>query len=349
MFDFSAITGGIPGEVAIMNGLSVNLHLLHVSFYRPTTKRHKILCERKAFPSDHYAYQSQISLHGYDPNTSLIFVEPRKGEETLRMDDILSVIEREGESVAVICLGGAQFFTGQVLDIRKIAQAGHDKGCFVGFDIAHAVGNIPLYLHDWDVDFTCWCTYKYINAGPGCLGCIFLHKMHEENGFPKLLGWWGQKMESRFEMDNTMNLTPGARGYRITNPPPLLCASLKASLKIFKKTNMEEIRSKSKLMTAYLETLILQRKERSTSSNCVPVIDILTPSDPEQRGNQMSLKFPNNDIAAIFEELGKRGVVCTIRKNSVIRIAMSPLYNSFEDIHRFMTYLDQSILAAADR
>ncbi|XP_021370062.1 kynureninase-like [Mizuhopecten yessoensis] len=341
----ATLVGGIPGEVAIMNGLSVNLHLLLTSFYRPTPHRHKIICESQAFPSDNYAYQSQISLHGYDPITSLICVEPRKGEMNLRTDDILAMIEKEGESVAVICFGGAQFLTGQVLDMQAITEAGHNKGCYVGFDIAHAVGNVPLYLHDWKVDFACWCTYKYINASAGCLGCIFLHRTHEQNDFPKLLGWWGQKIESRFIMDNNMNLTPGARGYRVTNPPPLLCASLRASLQIFNKTTMGEIRTKSKLMIAYMEYLILLRNKCSTNKPLTSVINIITPSDPEQRGNQMSITFPNQDVAAIFKELEKRGVVCTIRKSSVIRFAIAPLFNSFGDVHRLMTCLDQALMA----
>ncbi|XP_060079453.1 kynureninase-like [Ylistrum balloti] len=345
----ATLVGSVPGEVAIMNGLSVNMHLMLVSFYRPTPKRHKILCEKNAFPSDYYAFQSQISLNGYDPSTSLIYVEPRKGDETLRMEDILAKITTEGESIAVICLGGVQFITGQVLDMQSITLCGHAKGCYVGFDLAHAVANVPLYLHDWKVDFACWCTYKYINSVPGGLGCIFIHNTHERNDFPKLLGWWGHKAESRFDMDNKMNLSTGARGYRITNPPPLLCASIKTSLDIFNKTTMEDIRAKSRLMTAYLEFLITDRYKHGDSTDSIPPIKVITPSDPEQRGNQMSLTFPNQDVAAVFEELGKRGVLCTARKGFVIRIAMAPLYNSFDDIHRFMTYLDQALKAAVTK
>lgn len=353
--DMAKLVGALPGEVAIMNGLTVNLHLLLISFYRPTPQRHKIMCESKAFPSDHYTFESQIRLHGYDPETSMVFVEPREGEITLRTEDILAKIEEEGDSIAVICFGGVQYYTGQLLDMRSITRAGHAKGCYVGFDLAHAAGNVPLYLHDWDVDFGCWCTYKYINSSAGCLACIFLHKKHEHNDFPKLLGWWGHKMDTRFQMTNQLDLSPGAYGYRISNPAGLLCAAMKSSLEVFNKTSMEELRTKSRLLTAYLEYLITERYGRTNGTDGMDQIDddfknvkvrIFTPSDPDQRGAQLSLSF-SVQISTIFKELEKRGVVCDERMPSVIRVCPAPLYCSFQDVYRFMIYLDQALKAAA--
>ncbi|XP_021364292.1 kynureninase-like isoform X1 [Mizuhopecten yessoensis] len=355
--DMAKLVGGRPGEVAIMNGLTVNLHLLLISFYRPTAKRHKIMCESKAFPSDHYTFQSQIKLHGFDPETSLLCVEPRKGEMTLRSEDILAKIEEEGESIAVICFSGVQYYTGQVMDMPTITRAGHAKGCYVGFDLAHAAGNVPLYLHDWDIDFACWCTYKYINSSAGCLACIFLHDKHKHNDFPKLLGWWGHNPNTRFNMDNELDLCPGAYGYRISNPAGLLCPPLKASLEIFNKTSMEEIRAKSKLLTAYLEYCIVEKygQTNGIAEGTLEPIDgdfkhvhvhIFTPSDPEQRGAQLSLSFSVN-ISYVFKELEKRGVICDERKPSVIRVSPAPLYCSFQDVQRFMEYLDQALKAAA--
>ncbi|XP_033758332.1 kynureninase-like [Pecten maximus] len=354
--DMAKLVGGRPGEVAIMNGLTVNLHLLLISFYRPTPKRHKIMCESKAFPSDQYTFQSQINLHGYDMETSLLLVEPREGEILLRTEDILAKIEEEGESIALICFSGVQFYTGQLLDIPTITRAGHSKGCYVGFDMAHAAGNVPLYLHDWDVDFACWCTYKYINASAGCLACIFLHEKHKHNNFPKLLGWWGQRFETRFNLNNDLDLCPGAYGYRISNPASLLCPPIKASLEIFNKTSMEELRAKSKLLTAYMEYCIIKKYGRTdgmasghmekTDANSQQInVHILTPSDPEHRGAQLSLSF-SVEISHVFEELEKRGVICDEKKPSVIRVSPAPLYCSFNDVHRFMGYLDQALESA---
>lgn len=353
--DMAKLVGGLPGEVAIMNGLTVNLHLLLISFYRPTPKRHKILCESKAFPSDHYAFASQMRLHGYDPETSMIFVEPRKGEYTLRTEDILDKIEAEGESIAVVCFSGVQYYTGQFFDIPAITKAGHEKGCYVGWDLAHAAGNVELHLHDWEVDFACWCSYKYMNSSAGGLASIFIHEKHKNKDLPKLEGWWGHKYSTRFQMNNEHDPIPGAYHYRISNTPGLLCAPIKASLEIFNKTSMPEIKAKSKLLTAYLEMRIQNKYPKDpkhiadgTSTDWKHVhVDILTPADINRRGAQLSLSFSIN-ITHVFEELEKRGVVCDERKPSVIRISPAPLYCSFEDVHRFMIYLDQALQAVAN-
>ncbi|XP_050393721.1 kynureninase [Patella vulgata] len=348
--DMAKIVGGKEGEVALMNGLTVNLHLLLISFYQPTKDRHKILCEGKAFPSDHYAFESQIKLHGYDPATSLRLLEPREGEFTLRTEDIIKTIEEEGESIAVICLSGVQYYTGQYFDIPTITQAGQKQGCYVGWDLAHAAGNLPLYLHDWGVDFACWCSYKYLCGSAGTVAGFFLHEKYRNNNFPKLLGWWGHNMDTRFQMDNVMDLSPGAYGYRISNPPGFLCVPIKASLEIYNKTSMIELRTKSKLLTGYLEMLIKKhygRQETNNASATGVYIDIFTPSDPEQRGAQLSLSF-SICIQTIFKELEKRGVVCDKRYPRVIRISPVPIFCSFQDVHRFMKYLYDSIQAAKD-
>ncbi|KAL8585702.1 hypothetical protein ACOMHN_022348 [Nucella lapillus] len=334
-----------------MNGLTVNLHFQLISFYRPTPQRHKILCESKAFPSDHYAFESQIRLHGYEPATSLVCMEPREGECTLRTKDILQKIEEEGESIAVVCFAGVQYYTGQFFDIATITAAGQEKGCYVGWDMAHAAGNVELFLHDWNVDFACWCTYKYLNSSAGSMGGFFIHERHRHNDFPRLLGWWGHDMATRFTMDNKMDLSPWAYGYRVSNPAGFLAVPIQASMEVLKKTSMKDLAAKSRLLTGYLELLInhtYKRPEEAapTDGDLDHVyMDIFTPSDPKQRGAQLSLSF-NIDIHNVFDQLSKRGVVCDKRLPYVIRIAPVPLYCSFHDVHRFMRLLAASLQAA---
>lgn len=349
--DMATLVGAKEGEIAVMNGLTVNLHLLLISFYRPTAERHKILCEAKAFPSDHYAFESQIRLHGYDPATSLVCINPRKGEHSMRTEDILQKLEEEGDSIAVVCFAGVQYYTGQLFDIPTITAAGQKKGCYVGWDLAHAAGNVELFLHDWNVDFACWCTYKYMNSGAGSLAGFFLHERHRHNNFPKLLGWWGHNASSRFTMDNVMDLSPGAYGYRISNPPGFLVVPIKASMEVFKKTTMQQLVAKSRMLTSYLE-LLIQRKykkpeglEGGDGDRDHVYIEILTPSDPKQRGAQLSLAF-SIDIHTVAQELAKRGVACDKRLPKVIRVSPVPLYCSFQDAHRFMKYLAESLEAA---
>lgn len=367
----ATLVGARPGEVGIMNGLTVNLHLLLISFYRPTPTRYKILFEGHAFPSDHYAIESQVKLRGYDPETAMLMMEPREGEHTLRLEDILKVIEEQGDSIATICFSGVQYYTGQKFDMKTITEAGHRKGCVVGWDLAHAVGNVEIQLHDWDVDFACWCTYKYLNSGAGNLAGLFIHEKHFNNDYPKLTGWWGHQYATRFQMDNKFQPYPGARSYRLSNTPGLLCPAVKASLEVFLKTSMSELVKKSRLLTGYLEARIirqygypdtncengsLENGSVNSDSNCSNndeigkpakhvYVEILTPSDVNQRGAQLSLSFSIN-ITKVFEELMKRGVVCDERKPKVIRIAPAPLYCSFEDVHRFMKYLDEALHAA---
>ncbi|XP_020639891.2 kynureninase isoform X2 [Pogona vitticeps] len=224
------IVGAHKGEIALMNGLTVNLHLLMLSFFKPTPDRHKILLEAKAFPSDHYAVESQLQFHGLSTEKSMLMIQPREGEETLRMEDILAIIEKEGDSVAVILFSGVQYYTGQLFDIPRITKAGHEKGCFVGFDLAHAAGNVELHLHDWEVDFACWCSYKYLNSGAGGLAGAYIHEKHFQSVKPALIGWWGHEYKTRFHMENKLQLIPGINGFRLSNPPILLVCALHASL-----------------------------------------------------------------------------------------------------------------------
>ncbi|CAH2305434.1 kynureninase isoform X2 [Pelobates cultripes] len=336
----ATIVGAKREEVALMNGLTVNLHLQMLSFYKPTKERHKILLEAKAFPSDHYAVESQILFHGLDVEESMLLVHPREGEETLRTEDILSLIEKEGDSVAVILFCGVQYYTGQLFDIPKITMAGHKKGCFVGFDLAHAVGNVELYLHDWGVDFACWCSYKYLNSGAGGLAGAFIHEKHISTIKPSLVGWWGHEFKTRFCMDNKLKLSPGVDGFRLTNPPILLVCSLHASLELFNQTSMKAIRGKSILLTGYLEYLIKYYfyDHVEQHDNKKQIIKIMTPSHYEDRGCQLSLTFsmPAKDV---FEELEKRGVACDLREPNGLRIAPVPLYNTFNDVYRFIQIL----------
>ncbi|MGH0127779.1 UNVERIFIED_CONTAM: hypothetical protein FKN15_039558 [Acipenser sinensis] len=276
------VVGGGVEEVALMNALTVNLYLLLLSFYKPTSSRHKILIEAKAFPSDH-------------------------GEETLRMEDIISMIEKEGDSIAVILFSGVQYYTGQLFDMPAITKVGYKKGSFVGFDLAHAVGNAELYLHDWEVDFACWCTYKYMNSGAGSLAGAFIHEKHAKSIQPVLIGWWGHEMKTRFLMDNKLQLSPGINGYRISNPLILLVCALQASLKIFNQTSKKALRKKSVLLTGYLECLIKQCYTKDESDPQKPYVKIITPSNVEERGCQLSLAF-SVPIKTVYKDLEKRGV-----------------------------------------
>lgn len=338
------IVGAKPEEVALMNGLTVNLHLLMLSFYKPTPKRHKIILEERAFPSDHYAVESQIRLRGFNPDDSMLLIKPREGEEMIRTEDIVSVIEREGDSVAVVMLGAVQYYTGQFFNMEAITKAGHAKGCFVGFDCAHAVGNVELRLHDWSVDFACWCTYKYVNSGAGGLAGAFIHQTHSHTVRPALVGWWGHDLKTRFQMSNELELRSGVNGFRLSNQPVLLVCPLQASLEIFNKTSMKELRKKSVLLTGYLEYLIKHYHSKDESNLDKPFIKIISPSEPEERGCQLSLSF-SLPIRDVFKELEKRGIACDMREPDVLRVAPVPLYNTFTDVHRFITVLGSALSA----
>ncbi|HMQ02974.1 MAG TPA: kynureninase [Pyrinomonadaceae bacterium] len=325
------LVGAKPVEVVAMNSLTVNLHLLMVSFYRPTLERYKIVIEKGAFPSDQYAVESQLKFHGSDPRSSLIELTPRDNETSLRTEDILETIDREGDSIALILLGGVNYYTGQAFDMQAITEAGHRKGCVVGFDLAHAAGNIILQLHDWNVDFAAWCSYKYLNAGPGGIAGIFVHERHAQAfDLPRFAGWWGHDKETRFLMGPEFRPLTGAEGWQLSNPPIFQLAALRASLEIFDEATMPTLREKSVLLTVYIERLL-----RDIGSDR---IEIITPSDPEQRGCQLSIRVKNSD-KSLYDAVTRRGVFADWREPDVIRVAPVPLYNTFSEIHAFCDIL----------
>jgi len=327
------LVGAEPGEVVAMNTLTVNLHLMMVSFYRPTPARHRIVIERQAFPSDHYAVASQIRFHGYDPARAMRFLSPRDGEKLIRHEDIGELIEGEGESIALILLPGMQYYTGQLFDMASIARLGHAKGCVVGFDLAHAAGNVPLALHDWDVDFAAWCTYKYLNSGPGSVAGCFVHARHgKAPDLPRFAGWWGHDKATRFEMGPDFAPIAGAEGWQLSNPPILSLAAIRASLDVFREAGyMGPLREKSLLLTGYLEWLL--------AAELGDAVGMITPRDPDARGCQLSLTLGGGGGRELFDRLDAAGVTCDWREPDVIRVAPAPLYNSFEDCHRFVDTL----------
>ncbi len=323
----AGLVGAKPLEVVVMNSLTVNLHLMLVSFYRPTTRRHKIVIESHPFPSDRYAVESQIRYHGFDPRHSLIELKPRSGEETLRTEDIEDVLEADGDEIALVMLGGVNYYSGQAFDLERITRAGQAQGCVVGFDLAHAAGNIPLKLHEWNVDFAVWCSYKYLNAGPGSIAGCFVHERHSgDRSLPRFSGWWGQNKHIRFQMGPVFDPLPGAEGWQLSNPPILLMAALRASMDIFDEAGMDALTAKSRQMTGYLEYLLDQHPSTRFS--------VITPRDPAQRGCQLSIRVHDRG-KALFEFLTDNGVICDWREPDVIRVAPVPLYNSFTDVYRF--------------
>ena len=325
------LVGAKPPEVVSMNSLTVNLHLMLVSFYRPTKERSKILIEANAFPSDHYAVQSQIKFHGFDPAESLIEMKPRDGEVFIRTDDILELINKEGDSIALIMFAGVNYYTGQAFEFEKITKAGHEKGCIVGFDLAHAAGNLDMNLHEWDVDFAVWCSYKYLNGGPGAISGAYVHEKHiRDMSIPKFWGWWGQDKATRFLMGHNFQPIPTVESWQLSNPPILQLAALRASLDIFDEAGIKNLRMKSESLTGYAEFLI-------NNNNNSPV-EIITPSNPAERGCQLSLRTGPNG-RELHKNLVENGVVCDWREPDVIRIAPVPLYNSFEDVYRFVKIL----------
>ncbi len=321
------LVGALPIEVVVMNSLTVNLHLMMLSFYRPTPERRKILIEANAFPSDQYAAQSQIKFHGYDPRTALLELQPRASESTLRTEDIEAFIAKEGRSIALILLGGVNYATGQAFDMPRITAAGHAQGCVVGFDLAHAAGNLVLSLHDWNADFAVWCSYKYLNAGPGGIAGCFVHERHTRNfELPRLAGWWGHDKKTRFRLNSKFEAMPGAEGWQLSNPPIFQLAALRASMEIFDEAGMEKLRAKSLLLTGYLEYLLTQKGSNDFT--------ILTPRDPAQRGAQLSLQMREHG-KALCQRLLEKNVICDWREPDIIRVAPAPLYNSFMDAYRF--------------
>jgi kynureninase len=332
------VTGAQPLEVVAMNSLTVNLHLMLASFYRPQPGRDAILIEQAAFPSDQYAVASQIRYHGFDPKTALIEIAPREGEDTLRTEDICSLIEREGQRIATVMLPGVQYLTGQRFDIEAITRCAKQQGCVVGIDLAHSIGNVPLRLHDWDVDFAVWCSYKYLNAGPGAIGGCFVHERHARSvDLPRFAGWWGHDKGSRFQMPSTFQPIPGAEGWQLSNPPILATTPLLASLALFDAAGMDRLRAKSLRLTAYLQSLLQARLSHA--------LNVITPSDPEARGCQLSIRLHRSPTAAraVFDSLSAQGVFCDWREPDIIRAAPVPLYNSFLDVWRFVAALEKAL------
>ncbi|MCB0770327.1 MAG: kynureninase [Flavobacteriales bacterium] len=333
----SRIVGAKPSEVVAMGGLTSNLHLLMVSFYRPHGKRVKILCEARPFPSDTYAMSSQIAFHGYDPAEHLVELAPREGEHTLRNEDILAKIEELGDELALVLFGGVNFYTGQAFDMPAITFAGQAVGAVVGFDLAHAAGNLRLDLHAWNVDFACWCSYKYMNSGPGGVAGIFVHERHHAKGLPMFAGWWGHDKEDRFKMERTFKPMPTAEAWQLSNAPVFAMAPHRAALDLFDEAGMEALVKKSAQLTGYLEYVI-----DDLSATTGTRLEIITPRDPAQRGCQLSVVLHGKG-RQLFDALSARGVVADWREPNVIRMAPVPLYNSFEDVYRFGTILKEVI------
>ncbi len=326
----ASVVGAMPSEVVAMNSLSVNLHLMMVSFYRPTKERNAILIEAGAFPSDRYAVESQVRFHGFDPAESLIEVEPDLPGGLFSMAHLESIIAEHGQRVALILWPGVQYRTGQNFDLKEITRLGHAAGCVVGFDLAHAAGNLPLNLHDSGADFAAWCSYKYLNSGPGAIAGCFVHDRHANSVLPRFAGWWGHDRNTRFKMGPEFIPTPGADGWQLSNPPILALAPLRVSLEVFQQAGMQNLRHKSIKLTAYLEALIRVQLQNTLS--------ILTPGNPEERGCQLSLRVNagREQGRDLFEALSSQGIIGDWREPDVIRISPAPLYNNHSDVLRFI-------------
>jgi kynureninase len=314
----AALVGAQPDEVAVMNSLTVNLHLMMISFYRPSAGRHRIVMEESAFPSDQYAVKSQMRFHGFDPAESLLTIRDE--------DELDALLARDGNSVALILLAGVNYSSGRAFDLERVALAGHAAGCAVGFDLAHAAGNVTLRLHDWDADFAVWCTYKYLNAGPGNVAGCFVHARHAHADLPRLAGWWGNDKETRFRMGPDFQPAAGADGWQVSNPSILSLAALRASLDLLDEARLDRLRAKSVRLTGYMEYLLARHTHHGFS--------IITASDPARRGAQLSISVPGR-MRAVCEHLAAEDIVCDWREPDILRAAPAPIYNSFADVHRF--------------
>lgn len=325
------LVGAKPIEVVVMNTLTANLHFMMVSFYQPTDDRYKILIESDAFPSDKYAVESQLRHHGYDDNEGLILWKPREGEELLRYEDLEKILEEQGHEIALIMIGGVNYYTGQYFDLKRITSLGHAHGCTVGFDCAHGAGNVKLDLHDSNADFAIWCSYKYLNSGPGSLSGCFVHERHaHDKDLNRFTGWWSHNKSTRFNMRHEFDVLPGAEGWQLSNPPILSMAAIKASLDIFHEVGMDKLIKKSRNLTAYFEFLLKQLGEDK--------VRIMTPTNPEERGCQLSIQVKNAD-KTLFDKLTRSGVVSDWREPDVIRCAPVPLYNSYQDVYHMVERL----------
>ena len=327
------VVGAKPIEVVVMNTLTANLHLMMVSFYKPTSKRYKILIEADAFPSDKYAVESQLRHHGFDPKDGLVLWKARKGEELADYDDLEAILEAQGHEIALVMIGGVNYYTGQFFDLKRITQLGHQYGCMVGFDCAHGAGNVKLDLHDSGADFAVWCTYKYLNSGPGSLGGCFVHERHAYNkNLNRFAGWWSHNKETRFKMRDEFDQLPGAEGWQLSNPPILSMAAIRASLDMFAEVGMEKLTEKSKHLTGYFEFLINDLNNKD--------IKVITPSNPNERGCQLSIQVKNAD-KTLHHQLTKAGIISDWREPDVIRCAPVPLYNSYEDVYKLVEKLKE--------
>lgn len=333
------VVGAKPAEVTVMNTLTVNLHLLMVSFYRPKGKRYKIICEEKAFPSDQYMISSQVRFHGYDPNDAIVEIKRREGENNFRTEDILAKIKEVGVECALVLIGGVNYYTGQVLEMETITRAGHEIGAFVGWDLAHAAGNIELNLSEWNVDFAAWCSYKYMNSGPGnASGCFINEKYHNQKDIPRFEGWWGHSKERRFLMEPEFQPENGADAWQISNAPVLALAPYLASLEMFEEVGMPALIEKRNKIVAYLE-FVLHEIDKEVDST----FEIITPANQEERGTQLSV-FLHGEGRELFNYLMKNGVITDWREPNVIRLAPAPFYCSFEDMFHFGQILKKGIL-----
>ena len=326
------IVGAKPIEVVVMNTLTTNLHLLMVSFYQPTKTKYKIVIESDAFSSDRYAVQSQLAFHGFDPDEALIEWKPRAGDVLLQLEDLEAILDAQGDEIALLLIGGVNYYTGQYLDIKKIADLGHAKDCIVGIDLAHGAGNIQPNLHDSSVDFAAWCTYKYLNSGPGSLSGLFVHEKHaHRKDLPRFAGWWNHNKETRFDMRQPFDVMSGAEGWQLSNPPILSMAAIRASLDMFEKVGMDVLLEKSKKLTGFFEYLVNQIASDS--------IKIITPSNPNQRGCQLSVQVANAD-KNLHKKLTENNIITDWREPDVIRCAPVPMYTSFEDVYRMVNVLE---------
>lgn len=333
--ELAEVMGCLPSEVVAMNSLTTNLHLLMVSFYRPNGKRKKILMEKGAFPSDQYAMKSQIRFHGFNPESDLIEIGPREGEHLIREEDILKVIDQEGENIATVMFGGINYLTGQLLPMEQITQAAHKKGAMVGFDLAHAAGNIPVKLHDWGVDFACWCHYKYLNGGPGTIGGAYVHEKHFANpDLPRFEGWWGHNKDNRFKMPDTFEPIQSVEAWQLSNPPIFQLAALRCSLELFHQAKIDNLRQKSLRLTGYLEFMLKQK--------LADKIEIVTSDKPEQRGSQLSLIL-KNDQPDFMDKLAANHIFCDFRSPNIVRAAPTAMYNNFEDVYHFISFLEGNL------